>query len=82
LSPFLARNDARENPRSAARSRPCYNPASQIVTRTRDNDAYRTNYVSADRAYVANGLNQYSSVAGATYGYDANSLPRRRPGAT
>lgn len=49
-----------------------YNPASQIVTQTRDNDDYRTSYVSADRPYAANGLNQYTSVAGATYDYDAN----------
>lgn len=43
-----------------------YNPASQIVTRTRDNDDYRhTAYVSADRTYAANGLNQYTTVAGA-----------------
>jgi YD repeat-containing protein len=28
--------------------------------------------VAADRAYAANGLNQYATVAGATYGYDAN----------
>lgn len=49
-----------------------YNPASQIVTQTRDNDDFRTSYIGADRAYAANGLNQYSSVAGLTYGYDAN----------
>lgn len=50
-----------------------YNPGSQAITRTRDNDAYAFNsYVAADRPYVANGLNQYATVSGATYTYDAN----------
>ena len=50
-----------------------FNPGSQIATRTRDNDTYAFNsYVAADRPYTANGLNQYASVSGATYGYDAN----------
>lgn len=50
-----------------------YNPASQIVSRTRDNDDYRfTGHVSVNRSYAANGLNQYSSVASNVYAYDAN----------
>lgn len=50
-----------------------YNPASQAVSRTRDNDTYAFNsYAGTDRAYSANGLNQYASVAGAIYSYDAN----------
>lgn len=50
-----------------------YNPASQITTRTRSNDAYRfTGYVNVDRSYAANGLNQYTTVSGKTFGYDAN----------
>jgi RHS repeat-associated protein len=50
-----------------------FNSASQIVTRSSNNDDYRhTGYVAADRAYAANGLNQYATVAGAGYGYDAN----------
>lgn len=50
-----------------------YNPASQITTRTRSNDAYRfTGYVNVDRSYAANGLNQYTTVGGKTFGYDAN----------
>lgn len=50
-----------------------YNPASQIVTRGRDNDGYRfTGYVNANRSYTANGLNQYASAGPATFGYDAN----------
>jgi RHS repeat-associated protein len=49
------------------------NPASQIGSRERDNDDYRhTSYVGADRQYAANGLNQYTAVAGAGYDYDAN----------
>jgi RHS repeat-associated protein len=50
-----------------------YNPASQISATTRDNDAYAWNGgVNIDRSYTANGLNQYSAVAGAGFGYDAN----------
>ncbi|WP_204276804.1 hypothetical protein, partial [Klebsiella aerogenes] len=41
-----------------------YNPASQIVGRTRSNDAYAfTGFVNVNRAYAPNGLNQYASVA-------------------
>lgn len=50
-----------------------YNPASQIVSRTRDNDDYRfTGNVNVDRSYARNGLNQYSAVGSNTYAYDAN----------
>ena len=50
-----------------------YNPASQITSETRDNDAYAwTGAVNVDRAYVANGLNQYSNAGAAAFGYDAN----------
>lgn len=54
-----------------------YNPAGQIVSRKRDNEAYAyTGYVATDRTYVANGLNQYASVGPAAnpraYAYDAN----------
>lgn len=50
-----------------------YNPASQLVTRTRDNDAYAwTGHVNANRNYTTNGLNQYT-VAGTTgFAYDPN----------
>ncbi len=50
-----------------------YNAASQIKTRTRDNDAfaYTDNY-SVNRNYQTNGLNQYGSAGTATFGYDAN----------
>lgn len=50
-----------------------YNPASQIVSRTRDNGDYRyTNYTNVNLSYAANGLNQYSAVGGNVYAYDAN----------
>jgi len=50
-----------------------YNPASQIVSRTRDNDDYRfTGNVNVDRAYVRNGLNQYIQAGSKSFTYDAN----------
>ena len=49
-----------------------YNPASQLASVTRSNDAYAWSaYYNADRAYTANGLNQYSAVAGGALTYDA-----------
>jgi len=50
-----------------------YNPASQIVTRTRSNDAYAwTGGAEANRPYGVNGLNQYTAAGAATFAYDAN----------
>lgn len=50
-----------------------YNPAGQIVAKARDNNLYAFNgYVTASRAYVANGLNQYTSSGGTTLAYEAN----------
>jgi len=50
-----------------------YNPASQIVSQGRSNDAYAfTGYTTASTAYVPNGLNQYASVGAGTLGYDSN----------
>ena len=50
-----------------------YNPASQIVTKTRSNDAYAFNgYVSVSRPYAVNGLNQYATAGSATFTYDDN----------
>jgi RHS repeat-associated protein len=54
-----------------------YNPASQIASVTRDNDAYAwTAHYAVNRPYTTNGLNQYTGAgtgAGATsYAYDAN----------
>ncbi len=49
------------------------NPASQIATRTRDNDAYAfTGAYDVTRPYSANGLNQYTAAGPATFAYDAN----------
>jgi RHS repeat-associated protein len=49
------------------------NPASQILSQTRDNDGYAwTGAVSADRNYTANGLNQYTAAGSASFCYDAN----------
>jgi RHS repeat-associated protein len=50
-----------------------YNPASQIATETRSNDAYAWNgAVAADRPYTTNGLNQYTAAGPASFSYDAN----------
>lgn len=50
-----------------------YNPASQIVSQTRNNDSYAyTGSLNVDRNYARNGLNQYSSAGPATFTYDSN----------
>lgn len=50
-----------------------YNPASEIVQRTRSNIAYEyTEAVSGTKAYMTNGLNQYLAAGANSYGYDAN----------
>ena len=50
-----------------------YNPASQITSRSRNNDTYGfTGYANANRAYTVNGLNQYGSAGGVSFGYDSN----------
>jgi RHS repeat-associated protein len=49
-----------------------YNPASQIITRTQDNDAYASTSGSVNDSYSINGLNQYTSISGTTRTYDAN----------
>ncbi|MBB5720221.1 RHS repeat-associated protein [Stakelama sediminis] len=50
-----------------------YNPASQIISRTRSNDAYAfPGYVSVNRNYTTNGLNQYTAAGSASFSYDAN----------
>ena len=49
-----------------------YNPASQLGSITRSNDAYAwSQHSNADRNFTANGLNQYSAVAGGALTYDA-----------
>ena len=50
-----------------------YNPASQVVTRGRSNEAYAfTGYANVDRSHVVNGLNQYTAAGPASFTYDAN----------
>ena len=49
-----------------------YNPASQLVTRTRSNTAYVYNgYTSVNRSYATNGLNQYLEAGPKSFTYDA-----------
>lgn len=54
-----------------------YNPANQIITKTRNNALYAfTGYATANRTYAVNGLNQYAAVSSNNlvynYTYDAN----------
>ncbi|CAM5376107.1 RHS repeat-associated protein OS=Sphingobium scionense OX=1404341 GN=GGQ90_004004 PE=4 SV=1 [Sphingobium scionense] len=50
-----------------------YSPASQIASRTRSNDSYVYGADSdVTRYYMANGLNQYVTVAGVAFCHDAN----------
>ncbi|WP_439571328.1 RHS repeat domain-containing protein [Sphingomonas sp.] len=52
-----------------------YNAAGQIVSRQRDNDAFRfTGFPTSDvdRSYVRNGLNQYTAAGSVNFCYDAN----------
>jgi RHS repeat-associated protein len=56
--------------------------ASQILSETRDNDAFAfTGIASANKAYAINGLNQYTAVAGSTLLYDANGNVTSDPAA-
>lgn len=49
-----------------------YNPASQITSIARNNDAYAwTGHYNLDRGYTPNGLNQYTSSGAVALGYDA-----------
>jgi RHS repeat-associated protein len=50
-----------------------YNPASQIVSNTRSNDAFAwTGHGSGSSSYTVNGLNQYTSAGGAAVTHDLN----------
>jgi RHS repeat-associated protein len=49
-----------------------YNPASQVTSETRSNDAYGFVKSNGSTASSANGLNQLASVGGGTPAYDAN----------
>ena len=49
-----------------------HNPASQITSATRDNEAYAwTGHYAVNRNYTANGLNQYSASGALSPTYDA-----------
>ena len=49
------------------------NAASQIISRTRNNDAYASNSAyNVSRAYLVNGLNQYTVAGPASFAYDPN----------
>jgi RHS repeat-associated protein len=57
-------------------------PASQILSETRDNDAFAfAGIPTANKAYTINGLNQYTAVAGSTLLYDANGNVTSDPAA-
>jgi RHS repeat-associated protein len=50
-----------------------YNPTSQIVSETRDNDGYAWNgAANTNRPYTSNGLNQYPTAGPASFAYDGN----------
>ncbi len=50
-----------------------YNPAWQMVSKSRDNDSYAwRDAIVVSRSYATNGLNQYMSAGPAAFGYDAN----------
>jgi len=50
-----------------------YNPASEVISSVRDNDAYAfTDAVNVNRNYTDNGLNQYNLVGSDAMAHDAN----------
>lgn len=50
-----------------------YNPASQVSSVDRTNDGYAYGaYTPATTGYMANGLNQYTTVGAGSLGYDSN----------
>jgi len=50
-----------------------FNPAGQILSTVRTNDAYAwAGHYAVNRPYTTNGLNQYSQAGTTTLGYDAN----------
>jgi RHS repeat-associated protein len=50
-----------------------YNPASQVTSQARTNDAYAwLGQAPVSRPYVPNALNQYATVSGTTQTYDTN----------
>ena len=49
-----------------------FNPAGEIVSNTRSNDAYSFTLANANVASTANGLNQLTAIGGASVIYDGN----------
>jgi RHS repeat-associated protein len=50
-----------------------YNPASQILSSTKSNDAFVwDDHKNASRSYTTNGLNQYTAAGPANFTYDTN----------
>jgi RHS repeat-associated protein len=50
-----------------------HNPAGQVASQTRSNDAYAwTGHYAVQRPYTTNGLNQYTAAGSASFTYDAN----------
>jgi RHS repeat-associated protein len=49
-----------------------YNSAQQLRQESRDNDSYAFPTSPVSKNYERNGLNQYTSVSGTAYSYDAN----------
>ncbi|MES2452496.1 MAG: RHS repeat-associated core domain-containing protein [Pseudomonadota bacterium] len=50
-----------------------YNPANQIVQKTRSNDAFAySGHTAQSTSYATNGLNQYTAVGAGALGYDSN----------
>ena len=50
-----------------------YNPAGQLGSESRDNNAYAWGgHYAVNRAYTRNGLNQYTAAGSASFTYDAN----------
>lgn len=48
-----------------------YNPASQIISATRSNDAYAwTGNVNVNRGYTSDGLNRYTAAGSVSFSYD------------
>jgi RHS repeat-associated protein len=57
------------------------NPAGQIATIGRDNDAFAwTGHYAVNRPYTTDGLNQYTQAGPAAFTYDANGNLRTSPG--
>jgi RHS repeat-associated protein len=50
-----------------------FTPAAQIFQRGISNSAYSYSAPAASRSYTANGLNQYASVSGTSFSYDARA---------